>query len=690
MLNYVGMKQIGGTFVKRQILKCMIIIGCLCFLAGCAKEPEPTQPVTTAPPTTQTPTTEATTVPPTTEAPALPLEMAQPLETALVTVEETLLFTGTADPRYAVEINGEAVQPGEDGSFSYEAELDVGENTVTVTYLDEVREYTVTRRYTTAWYAHEEDTTCCSGASVYAALYAREGSKVRVTFRGEVHTVAPSDNQLGMGAPEGFDYYVYAFTAPSKNENPIEMGAITYTVTCDDIKEVYTSGNITCAAAVPMKTSDETVTPAVAPYQNVGSGYIIEIVDVNAETFNGENVDDKSIPTMNYLPKGTVDYGTQGTYYNSSANRYYHKLRCGVRVYNRNDNKPLGMQPVVDGYNGYLPDHNEISVASMEVSGHHTYLTLDCLWKAPFFFDEEPQEYRRDNWYKYILDEYNPNYVDITFCYAMVFTGTVEIPEDHPLFSKAEVIQNEADHTLRLYLKAPGAFYGWSAYYNEQDQLVFQFLNPVTVTQAENAYGADLTGITVMLDVGHGGEDPGAYYPNSSGKMFKESERNLYLANLIKAELESIGATVLMNRTEEARTTTRTERVAYIIEQAPDFCLCIHHNADLAPHLTGYESWYFTSHSRNAAEHSLEANLENDAYRRGKMAWNTYFLARQTVCPVVLSENGYMTNSWEMNRIADNEIMQQKAEALTRGIVNYYLELSGFPVEYDYDANKRD
>ena len=176
MLNYVGMNQNGGTFVKRQIIKCMIIISCLCLLAGCAKQPEPTQPVTTVPPTTQVPTTEATTVPPTTEAPALPLEMVQPLETELVTIEETLLFAGMADPRYCVEINGQTVQPGEDGSFSCELALEVGENTVTVTYLDEVRKYTVTRRYTTAWYAHAEGTTCCRGASVYEELYAREGS----------------------------------------------------------------------------------------------------------------------------------------------------------------------------------------------------------------------------------------------------------------------------------------------------------------------------------------------------------------------------------------------------------------------------------------------------------------------------------------------------------------------------------
>jgi hypothetical protein len=90
--------------------------------------------------------------------------------------------------------------------------------------------------------------------------------------------------------------------------------------------------------------------------------------------------------------------------------------------------------------------------------GHHTELVLDCLWKAPFYFEQEPQDYRHESGNIFILDDYDATYVDITFCYATVFTGAPEIPEDHPLFSHAEVIQNEADHTLRLYLKAPGRF----------------------------------------------------------------------------------------------------------------------------------------------------------------------------------------------------------------------------------------
>lgn len=663
---------------KHTILPVICIL--LVVLAGCMADPLQAEP-TTGPETTQETTVETTVE--TTEPAPLPLVMELPAQSQQTTLSEKLVFQGTADPRYPVQIDGQTVHPDENGQFTYEAALEVGTNTFTVVYLDERLQYSAERRYTTAWYSHEEDSTCCSGASVYAELYAREGSTVAVSFHGEEKTVTPSANQLGSGAPEGFDYYVCQFTAPSGKEDPVDMGAITYTVTCGGVTEVFTSGNITCQAAVEKKRSDPEATPNAEGYRNVGSGYIVEIVDVNAETFNGQNLDDKSIPTMNYLPKGTVDYGSQGVYYNSSANRYYYLLRCGVRVYSRNDNKPLGMEAVVDCYNGYLPDHNEINVASLEVEGHHTYLTLDCLWKAPFFFDEEAQDYRTDNWYRYILDDYDASYIDITFCYATVFTGTLEIPKDHPLFSGAEVIQKEADYTLRLYLKAPGGFYGWNAYYNEKDQLCFQFLNPVTVTQAENAYGADLSGIKVMIDVGHGGEDPGACYPDSSGRNWEESERNLFLAELVKAELESIGATVVMNRTSEERTTTRTERIAYLLEQSPDYCICIHHNADLYTGLTGIESWYFTNFSRDAAEHILNTNLESGAYHRGKLSWHYYFVARQTPCPIVLAENGYMSNTWEMDRIADAQIMQTKAKAITQGIVNYYLENSGFPVAYE-------
>ena len=231
-----------------------------------------------------------------------------------------------------------------------------------------------------------------------------------------------------------------------------------------------------------------------------------------------------------------------------------------MRVYATVKNTPYSnKRAAVDCYTGVLPDHNEIGIASLTTEGHHSLLTIDTMWKAPFFFDFEPQEYQNEAYRNYKVEQFDASYVDITFCYATVVTGTLDIPEDHPLFTHAEWIQNAADHTLRLYLKQPGGLYGWDAYYNEADQLCFQFLNPVLVSKADNAYGADLTGVRIMIDVGHGGADNGAA-GISKGLGYLEKNRNLELSLLLQEELESIGATVILNRTTD-ETTTQRERI---------------------------------------------------------------------------------------------------------------------------------
>lgn len=642
----------------------------LCILCGCHRQPAPE----TVPPATRPAATQPATLPPET----LPPETLPPEPLTLDrepghfdTWEDLFLLSGAADPRYPPALNGQPLELTSEGAFSLSVPLEVGENTLQLTYLDQTVTFTVTRRYTTVRYLHTEGGEYCSGATIRAEIIARQDSVVELSFNGQQVTLSPSDDQLGFAVPQGFCRYTHRFDPLPSRQEDRDLGPMTYTVTCHGIREEYATGPILLRGAVEMRRSDPEATPT--GYRDVGSGYIVEIVDVNAETFDGRTLDDKSNPTMNYLPQGTVDYGTQGVYYNESANRYYYLLRCGVRVYRRNDNRPLGTVPVVDCYNGLLPDHNELSVARFRVDGHHTELALDCLWKAPFFFDQEAQAYYTQDWHRFILDEYTATYVDITFCYATVLENLPQIPEDHPLFSRAELIQNEADCTLRLHLKEPGGFYGWNAYYNEDGQLCFRFLNPVAVTPADNFYGADLTGLTVMIDVGHGGQDPGAYYPDSAGLYWKESERNLALAQALAGELEGVGARVLLNRTDEDYTLTRAERIAFLMEQEPDFCICIHHNADRQSGMRGIESWYFTPFSLDAAQSVCQAHADGSLYPNSRLSWHYYYVARQTVCPIVLAENGYMSNKKEMDLISDPERLLLRAQALARGIVNYYL-----------------
>lgn len=666
---------------KRILIRrgCLLLVCALLggLLAGCPAE-EPLPETTEAPKETTAPTTVPTTVPtePVIETTApteyIGLTMLTPLQN-VTTVDEYFVLTGLSDPSEPVYVNGEEVRRDETGGFSYPAPLQPGYNTLEVTHKAESVTYQVNRRYCVQYYSPQYGKDYGSGATVFLRIAVREGSQVTATFRGENVELYKTVDQLGTGLAEGFELYRGEYYLPAYNTKVLDLGAITYTVTCDGITESYTSGDMTCQPVQDIKLIDYDVTPE--GYRNVGSGYIVEIVDTSVETFNGRTNDDRSNPTYNYLPEGTVDYGYPEIIYSPSGEQSYRLLRCGVRVYAAVKNVPVQSQRAsVDCYTGTLPDHNEINISSMEIDGHHSILTLDCLWKAPFFFDFEPQEYQDETTRRYIVEKFDPTYIDIRFCYATVVDGDLSVFDNTPLFSHAEWIDNGVDHTLRLYLKKEGGLYGWDAYYNEYDQLCFKFLNPVLVEKADNAYGADLTGVRVMIDVGHGGVDVGAAGV-SGGLGYLEKNRNLELAEYLKKELESIGATVIMNRTEDTMTTQR-ERILFLKEQAPDYCIAIHHNSAEDKSRNGFEAGFFTIFSQRATEHIHMATDEADIYNSSYVMWFYYYVSRQTICPNVLTECGYMSNQQDMDEAIDPDILTQKAQSMCQGIVNYYLELS--------------
>lgn len=61
-----------------------------------------------------------------------------------------------------------------------------------------------------------------------------------------------------------------------------------------------------------------------------------------------------------------------------------------------------------------------------------------------------------------------------------------------------------------------------------------------------------LSGITVFLDPGHGGHDSGATYPaHAQNPINTEADINLAVSHKVKAQLEALGATVEMIRTQD-------------------------------------------------------------------------------------------------------------------------------------------
>ena len=619
---------------------------------------------------TQDPTGDTTNT--LTGTPATELSVTYPEKTDFVTVEKALVLQGVSDPSEPVLVNGAAVSQNADGSFSHTLQLQSGKNQITVTQKDKTLTYNVEYRYTVQRFEPETQTTFNCGATIQVELLARSGSTIKVTLSGTEIKMEAATDQLGAGIAEGFVRYVGKYKLPTNNTEDVNLGKITYTVTHNGVTETYTSADVICQKAGPILTTDPSVTPSYGDYIDVGSGYIVEIITGTAETFNGKTNDDYSDPRNNYLPEGTVDYCRQ-----DPVDGSYMLMRCGYRVYISKANYPPpgNKTTVVDCYRGTLPDHNEIGVSSLEVVGNHTVLTLDCLWKAPFYFDLAPQQYISPSDRDFRVSRLTAEYVDITFCYATVFNGTVTIPESNPLFKSAELTYNGADCTLRLYLKKTGAFYGWDAYYNEAGQLCFSFLNPAKATAANNVYGADLSGIVILLDVGHGGYDGGAEAQKPDGTKVDEAELNLNLANALKKELEKMGATVVMNRTDDASLTV-DERIMYLKEVAPDLCIALHQNSISGyPNIGGGLINYFTPYSQKISQYMYEQTKEASIYSKLYLEWGLYYVARQTACPVVLMENGYMTNAQDLANMLDENMLLVKAQSMARATAEYFLSI---------------
>lgn len=604
--------------------------------------------------------------------PAAGLAVTMPKETDFITLEQEMVFQGMSDPAQPVTINGTAVTQNADGSFAHTVQLQLGMNEITVSHKDQSVTYSVEYRYAVQSFAPSKQTAYNCGATVQVELFVREGSSVQVMLGNEAVQMKRSNDQVGTGIAEGFVRYTGTYKLPTNNTEELNLGQFIYTVTCDGITETYTSGEITCKKAAEILASDPSVTPDYGDYIDVGSGYIVEIITYSAETFNGKTTDDYSDPRNNYLPEGTVDYCSQNVVTNSSMS--YMLMRCGRRVYIQKSNYPSGGKvKVVDCYRGTLPDHNEIGVASLEIVGNHTVLTLDSLWKAPFYFDLEPQEYLNTDNRDFRISRLTAEYVDITFCYATKFEGTVGIPENNPLFRSAELTQNESDCTLRLYLKKIGGFYGWDAYYNEDDQLCFAFLNPAKATAGNNAYGADLTGVRIMLDVGHGGLDGGSPATLPDGTEIDEAQLNLMLSYILKEELESMGATVIMNRTDGSALNV-DERIQLLMQEAPDLCIAVHQNAIKGyPNHSGCEIMYFTPFSQLVSQLVYEQTANSGVYQKNRLDWYIYYVSRQTSCPVVLTENGYMTNAGDLANMMDEAVLERKAQAIAKGVAQYFL-----------------
>jgi len=182
-----------------------------------------------------------------------------------------------------------------------------------------------------------------------------------------------------------------------------------------------------------------------------------------------------------------------------------------------------------------------------------------------------------------------------------------------------------------------------------------------------------LSGVTILLDAGHGGpDDLGARGPNG----LPEKDVALTVTRMLRDRLQARGATILMTRDEDVDLGPN-ERAQMIQDMAPDLALSIHYNAlpddGDAVNTAGIGTFWY-----HAQAHSLAMFLHNflveerDRPSYG-VFWNNLALTRPNVAPSVLLELGFMINPDEFEWITDPQEQEALAEALAEGVTQWLL-----------------
>ena len=159
-----------------------------------------------------------------------------------------------------------------------------------------------------------------------------------------------------------------------------------------------------------------------------------------------------------------------------------------------------------------------------------------------------------------------------------------------------------------------------------------------------------LSGVTVMLDAGHGGGDSGAL--GVAGiEGVKESQLNLAVAKASAALLKEYGADVVMTRDDYDTFLELEERRSLVRTVKPDVFISVHHNSmDYSYDSNkayGSECYYFTHQSRKLAD-LMSSNVSRATNRRDRgEKTGYYYVTRTDIAPSVLMEYSFIINPGE-------------------------------------------
>jgi len=183
---------------------------------------------------------------------------------------------------------------------------------------------------------------------------------------------------------------------------------------------------------------------------------------------------------------------------------------------------------------------------------------------------------------------------------------------------------------------------------------------------------------TIVIDIGHGGKDPG-----TSGKGMLEKKVNYNVGMELKRLLSAKGFNVICTR-EVDKYLSLPARGRIATANKADFMISVHHNGAANPKAAGYDVIYESNKATNAQSKKMALLIANEFKKLGQKEHrafsrpykNTgedyYTVMSSTRVPVVITEYAFMTSPEDVAKIDTFTEQWAEAAAIARAVCRYF------------------
>ncbi|MFK5920973.1 MAG: N-acetylmuramoyl-L-alanine amidase [Verrucomicrobiota bacterium] len=170
---------------------------------------------------------------------------------------------------------------------------------------------------------------------------------------------------------------------------------------------------------------------------------------------------------------------------------------------------------------------------------------------------------------------------------------------------------------------------------------------------------------TVIIDAGHGGHDLGA-----SRSLIYEKHLNLDVARRLERTLRESGFRTVLTRSTDDFIPLST-RSAKANKYRNAIFVSIHFNWSWKSKVTGVETFYRSSSSRNLADYIQRQLIRKIGCTNRGVKTANFSVLRKTRHPAVLVEGGFVSNKGERSSMLDPRYRQVVADSIARGILEF-------------------